>query len=310
MKKFAGILFILLTAACTQQQKPQSPQHADYGHIDYYPQFESKHFASRDVLVWIPEDYSAEKEYAVLYMHDGQMLFDKNTSWNKQSWEIDSLAHTLISSGRTAPFIVVGIDNCDKTRLLDYLPRRVFDYLPEEELQKHDMVSPDMIVSDNYLKFLVEELKPFIDSKYPTKKEAEYTAVAGSSAGGLISLYALCEYPDIFGAAACLSTHTPMALSESYEEMTKDAPVWSKALRDYLDEYRPAANSVKLYMDCGDQTLDAIYPIYQAKVDSLFQSYGWDEEHYQSHVFAGHKHDENSWKSRFDIALSEIFKPF
>lgn len=300
---------ILIFTGCAHQQKPQSPQCAEYGTIDYYPQFESEHFASRDVLVWLPEDYTPEGRYGVLYMHDGQMLYDKNTSWNKQSWEVDSLAHTLITEGRTMPFIVVGIYNFDATRLHDYMPRKVFDYLPAEELEDKGMVNPDAIVSDNYLKFLVEELKPFIDSNYPTRPEAEFTAIAGSSAGGLISLYAICEYPEVFGAAACLSTHTPMALSADYEELTKDAPVWSKALRDYLDANQPAANSVKLYMDCGDQTLDAIYPVYQAKVDSLFRAHGWDEEHYMSKVYPGHNHDEKSWKSRFDIPLCEIFRP-
>lgn len=305
MKNLSAIFAILVLCACAQ--RPESPQHAEYGSIDYYPEFESKYFASRDVLVWLPEDYSPDSEYAVLYMHDGQMLFDKNTSWNKQSWEVDSLAHALISDGRTIPFIVVGVDNCSKTRLYDYMPRRVFNYLPEEELQGNELLDPELIVSDNYLKFLVEELKPFIDSRYPTRKEAEFTAISGSSAGGLISLYAICEYPEVFGAAACLSTHTPMALSESYDELTRDAPVWSKALRDYLYENQPPVNSVKIYMDCGDGTLDMIYPVYQQKVDSLFRSCGWDGEHYISRVFPGHRHDENSWKERFDIPLTEIF---
>ena len=190
--------------------------------------------------------------------------------------------------------------------LYDYIPKRVFDYLPEEELQKTP-IDTAAIVSDNYLKFLTQELKPFIDSHYPTRSEAAYTATAGSSAGGLISLYAICEYPEVFGAALCLSTHTPMALSESFEEMMADAPVWSKALRDYVENHLPATNSVKLYMDCGDQTLDAIYPMYQQKVDSLFTAHGWDEEHYMSKLFPGHLHDENSWKSRFDIPLTFIF---
>lgn len=308
MKKYILFLFVLVISACAQQHKADSPQYAEYGSIDYYPDFKSDHFASRDVLVWLPEDYSQNEKYAVLYMHDAQMLYDKETSWNKQSWEVDSLAHALISSGRTMPFIVVGVNNFDNTRLYDYMPRRVFDYLPQEELQR-SMINPDKIVSDNYLKFLVKELKPFIDSRYSTRPEAEYTAISGSSAGGLISLYAICEYPEVFGAAACLSTHTPMSLSESYDELTASAPVWSKSLRDYLSEHQPPVNSVKIYMDCGDQTLDAIYPIYQAKVDSLFRSYGWDENHYQSHVYPGHKHDENSWKRRFDIPLTEIFRP-
>lgn len=304
MKNLSLCMLVLLIAACSRG--PQCPQEAEYGRLDYYPSFESTHFAARDVLVWLPEDYSSDQKYAVLYMHDGQMLFDCNTSWNKQSWEIDSLANRLITDGRTKPFIVVGIDNDDKTRLYDYMPRRVYDYLPEEEIAKYGL-EPGDLLSDNYLKFLVEELKPFIDSHYSTLSDAENTAVAGSSAGGLISLYAQCEYPEVFGASACLSTHTPMVLSEDFQKIAEDAPLWSKSLRDYVSEHGPEANSVKLYMDCGDQTMDSLYPEYQQKMDSLILSLGWDEQHYMSKVYAGHHHDEKSWKSRFDIALSFLF---
>ena len=159
------ILFILALLIISSCGGPKCPQTAEYGSLDYYPSFESSNFSSREVLVWLPEDYSPEQKYAVLYMHDGQMLFDRNTSWNKQSWEIDSLANRLITDGRTKPFIVVGIYNDDSTRLYDYMPRRVFDYLPAEELTKYGF-DPGLLVSDNYLRFLVEELKPFIDSRY------------------------------------------------------------------------------------------------------------------------------------------------
>lgn len=299
-----GILAVLLLTDCVRST--ESPQKADFGRIDFYPEFESEYFASRDILVWLPEDYSRKGRYPVLYMHDGQMLFDKSTSWNKQSWEIDSLAHALITDGRTCPFIVVGINNYNKTRLDDYMPRKAYDYLAKEELERYN-TDPEKIVSDNYLKFLVKELKPFIDSKYPTIPDASHTAIAGSSAGGLISLYAICEYPEIFGAAACLSTHTPMVIS-SLEEIEEAAPVWSKALRDYLSENQPPVNSVKIYMDCGDQTLDSLYPLYQQKIDSLFRVSGWNEDHFRSRVFAGHHHDEKSWKKRFDVPLCWFFK--
>ncbi|MDO4757705.1 MAG: alpha/beta hydrolase-fold protein [Rikenellaceae bacterium] len=305
MKTFLPLLLALLIVGCAEQ--PQAPQKAEYGHLDYYPAFETSHFTPRDVLVWLPEDYNPKERYGVLYMHDGQMLFDRATSWNNQSWEIDSLAHAVISDKRTAPFIVVGIDNCDSTRLFDYMPRRVFDYLPSEELQRYNTQAADFR-SDDYLKFLVEELKPFIDSHYPTYPDAAHTATAGSSAGGLISLYAICEYPEVFGAAACLSTHTPMVIA-SLDQIAEAAPVWSKALRDYIAEHQPTPNSVKIYMDCGDQTLDSLYPHYQQKVDSLFHSHGWNDNNYQSRVFAGHHHDENSWKRRFDIPLQFIFAP-
>lgn len=302
MKQLLTLALLLLAACSSAPQTPQSPQQVDRGRIDYYPAFASEHFAARDVLVWLPEDYSPEQRYGVLYMHDAQMLFDKTTSWNGQSWNIDSVAQALIDQGRVAPFLVVGINNDDATRLYDYVPRRVLDFVPENDplLQQCDK---EKFVSDAYLRFLVEELKPFIDSHYPTRPEAAHTAIGGSSAGGLISLYAIAEYPTIFGAAACLSTHTPMALDKIDEE----APAWSKALRDYLDAQLPEAGMVKIYMDCGDQTLDALYPPYQQQVDSLFEARGWDAAHYLSRFYAGHAHDERSWESRLHIPLEWIF---
>lgn len=299
MKQFTALLALLLVAC---QSTPIAPQQVDAGTLDYYPSFASEHFAPRDVLVWLPEHYSPNERYAVLYMHDAQMLFDKSTSWNHQSWNIDSVAHALISTERVQPFIVVGINNDEQNRLYDYMPRRVFDYVASDNALLQTL-HKEQFVADNYLRFLVEELKPFIDSRYSTLTDAAHTAIGGSSAGGLISLYAITEYPEIFGAAACLSTHTPMAL----ENMEQEAPIWSKALRDYLEATLPEANKVKIYMDCGDQTLDALYPPYQQQVDALFAAKGWDESHYMSRFYAGHAHDENSWESRLHIPLEWIF---
>ena len=98
-----------------------------------------------------------------------------------------------------------------------------------------------------------------------------------------------------------------MVLAEDFQTIREDAPVWSRSLRDYFAEHGPEANSVQLYMDCGDQTLDSLYPEYQQKIDSLIHSLGWDERHYMSRIFAGHNHDEKSWKTRFDQALSFLF---
>lgn len=300
MKQIFATLILLLAIGC--QSTPKPPQQVDAGSLDYYPQFASQHFAPHDVLVWLPEGYNPQERYAVLYMHDGQMLFDKRTSWNGQSWNADSVAQAVISADKVRPFIVVGIDNDSERRLYEYVPRRVLDFVAADDalLARYNK---DEFVSDNYLRFLVEELKPFIDSHYATLPEAAHTAICGSSAGGLISLYAIMEYPEVFGAAACLSTHTPMALDNIAEE----APIWSKALRDYLAAKMPEAAGVKIYMDCGDQTLDALYPPYQAQVDSLFEAQGWGAAHYMSRFYAGHAHDENSWESRLDIPLCWIF---
>lgn len=155
--------------------------------------------------------------------------------------------------------------------------------------------------ADNYLRFLVEEVKPFIDKEYSTNKSVEHTFVMGSSMGGLISLYALCEYPEVFGGAACMSTHVPMILSK---ELSKEkADQWSRAFRNYLDENLPTANSRIIYMDRGDATLDAYYPPYQDELDKLMRKKGWKGPMWVSKVFPGAAHTEVDWNKRLDNPL-------
>lgn len=119
---------------------------------------------------------------------------------------VDETLEKLIREKKARPAIVVGIWNTDR-RFAEYLPEAPFNAFPDSLkaiFQKEYGAAP---LSDAYLKFLVEELKPFIDQQYRTLTAAEDTYIAGSSMGGLISLYAICRYPNIFGRAACLSTH-------------------------------------------------------------------------------------------------------
>lgn len=300
----AFFAIVTLFIACTSPQKSQQTvteptQKVDFGKLDYYPTFESKHFPSRDIMVWLPSDYDSANKYAVLYMHDGQMLFDKTTSWNHQSWNVDSVAEAVQKEGRTRPFIVVGIDNKPDKRLVEYMPRKALDYIPEGDtlLAKYNI---EDFIADDYLKFIVTELKPFIDKTYSTLPDRNNTFIMGSSMGGLISMYALCEYPDVFGGAGCLSTHSLMIP----ENAPSEVPVWSKSLLDYLADHSPATNSCLIYMDRGDLTTDAHYAATQQALDVFFLSHGWDDNHFQSKFFPGHAHDENSWEYRLHIPFS------
>ena len=315
MRKIIGFVLILATVvACNTTNKGESAendvqstennvQKVDFGTLYIYPEFKSEYFHDRDVLVWLPEDYDTTRHYAVLYMHDGQMLFDKATSWNKQSWNVDSVATAVQKDGRTRPFIVVGINNHPESRLLDYMPRKALGYIPEGDtlLAKYNL---DEFIADNYLKFIVSELKPFIDKTYSTLPDRDNTFIMGSSMGGLISMYAICEYPDVFGGAGCLSTHTLMIP----ENAPAEVPIWSKSLLSYLNDHAPTVNSCLIYMDRGDQTTDAHYAYTQKPVDEFFISQGWDDKHFQSQFFPGHAHDENSWESRLHIPFTFLMK--
>jgi enterochelin esterase-like enzyme len=156
------------------------------------------------------------------------------------------------------------------------------------------------------LKFLVEEVKPFIDSAYATYPDRNNTFVAGSSMGGLISLYAMCEYPTIFGGAACLSTHSPLIMKEKISDDI-DRDVASK-FRNYLAENLPDAQTHRLYMDYGNQTLDAFYPPFQTKIDAVLRAKGYSAKNWETLYFPGADHSERAWANRLSTPILFLLK--
>ena len=155
--------------------------------------------------------------------------------------------------------------------------------------------------SDNYLKFIIEELKPYIDNKYSVHTNRDNTFIAGSSMGGLISLYAICEFPKIFGGAACLSTHWIGTF------ILDNNPMPNEFLK-YLKKNLPSPNFHKIYFDCGDQTLDSLYPEIQKKVDSIMVKKGYDNNSWITRYFPGENHSEEAWNKRLNIPLEFLFK--
>jgi predicted alpha/beta superfamily hydrolase len=143
-------------------------------------------------------------------MHDGQMLYDATTIWNKQEWMVDEVVGKLQKDGKVLDFIVVGVWNNSEFRHSEYYPQKTLPDLPQDIrdfiISKQLKNKPQ---ADNYLKSLVEELKPFIEKNLSTKKDVKNTVIAGSGMGGLISIYAICEYPNVFGGTAGISTHLP-----------------------------------------------------------------------------------------------------
>ena len=294
MKQISLLLIMLALVACQPNQEPQEPQESK-AQLVIYPNFSSQFVPSRAVRVWIPAGYDTSRRYDVLYMHDGKMLFDSSITWNHQEWGVDEAMDTLIALGKIRPTIVVGIDNTD-ARIGEYCPDDIVEYLPEGKA-----VYPTIKAQGNdYLRFLVEEVKPFIDSTYSTYTDREHTWVMGSSCGGLISSYALCKYPDVFGGAACMSTHCILV---DPNVMTVDTAVVN-AYRLYLQHHLPAPNTRLLYFDDGDKTTDSYYIETQAVINAMLREEGWDESHFMYSFFPGHAHEERFWRARLDIPLT------
>lgn len=267
--------------------------------IEYYNNFESEYVAPRNVEVWLPAGYdtTGATSYQVLYMHDGQNLFNPETSYANQPWCVDTVAARLIKEGKIAPVIIVGVWNTPN-RFCEYQPQKPFVALDVEVqnilTQYYNCTEP---LADKYLKFLVTELKPFIDKTYPTKPDAGNTFIMGSSMGGLISWYALSEYPEVFGGAGCVSTHWPIGAKV-------DLPELGDSMVAYFASAFPKAGAHKVYFDYGTATLDSLYEPYQLKADSVMQQLGYEEgKDWITRKFEGAEHNEPSWRKRVHIPL-------
>ena len=279
------------------------------GTIERIENFASAFVTPRNVDIWLPEGFNYHKKYAVLYMHDGQMLYDSAITWNKQSWNVDDVLDKLLKQRLIRDVIVVGIWNGGATRHQDYFPQKPFEAATEidqdtvnAQLQRVGRAKEKFKpVSDNYLKFIVQEIKPLIDKKYPTYTNQKNTFIAGSSMGGLISMYAICEYPQVFGGAACISTHWPGTFTLASNPMPD-------SFIQYLSSNLPSSKNHKIYFDCGDQTLDAMYPSIQKKVDALMQSKGFKKRHWLTKLFPGENHSEHAWNKRLNIPIEFLLK--
>ena len=301
--KVAAFFTLIGMIAMAQEAKVTS------GKIEHFLNLKSQYVDARNVDVWLPDGYSSREKYAVLYMHDGQSLYDAEQTWNKQAWEVDEMAGKLISDNKTRKFIVVGIWNNGKKRHAEYFPQKAFEQLSHEkqEFVSNEYLLKDKIdvafhpISDKYLQFIVTELKPFIDKTFSTKTNKANTFIAGSSMGGLISMYAICEYPKVFGGAACLSTHW----SGIYQIDNNPVP---EVFYNYLKKHLPNPKKHKIYFDYGDQTLDALYPTLQQKVDVIMKDKGFTSANWVTKFFPGKDHSEKSWAERLNFPLEFLLK--
>ncbi|MCT4588526.1 MAG: alpha/beta hydrolase-fold protein [Carboxylicivirga sp.] len=268
------------------------------GKVIRHELFTSEYVDARNIDIWLPKEYSADKQYAVIYMHDGQMLYDASTTWNKQEWGVDEVISTLIKNKRIRDCIVVGIWNNNEKRNSEYFPQRAWEMtsknrqneiLSDDKVLNNPAASEHGLLADNYLRFIVRELKPFVDATYSTKASKENTFIMGSSMGGLISAYAISEYPGVFGGAICMSTHWPAA---------------DGIVLNYIKDHLPNPDTHRIYFDYGTATLDALYEPYQLKVDKMMLKRGYiKDKNFKSEKFEGAPHTENAWRERLNIPL-------
>lgn len=272
------------------------------GKVETYQEFQSNYVHSRRVDIWLPANYTPKAEYSVLYCQDGQNLFDTISNFRHREWKMDETGQRLLDEGKIRDFIIVGIWSIPEYRHAEYFPEKVVTNLPEvfaDSLQilmkqRHPHADLDTLLGDEYLKFIVSELKPFVDSVYSTREDRKNTFVMGSSSGGLCAMYAVCEYPHIFGGAACLSTH----FTGVFRQENNPFPA---GVLHYFSDHNPRGR--RIYFDTGDQGLDALYIPHFNELGRICRRPFWRRKWRELKFFSGADHNEESWASRLEIPL-------
>lgn len=264
-----------------QTEAPVARTHTITGEVRRHDAFPSRFVKARDVVVWLPPGYGtqAERRYPVVYLHDGQNVFDGATSFIPgQEWRADEAADRLVRSGRLAPFLMVAVANT---------PDRMAEYTSEADSGHGGGRSAD------YFRFLLEELQPFVDANYRTLRGPGSTAIIGSSLGGLAALDLGLAHPDRFGLVGCVSP----AVWWADTAIVRRVRAGTKApLRVWLDvgteESTGSATGRRVWLDHARLLRDAL----AAK--------GWREGadlHYEE--AEGARHNEAAWAARIERIL-------
>ncbi len=236
----------------------------------------------RDVVVYLPPGYEMEQErrYPVLYLHDGQNLFDPATAFLGNHWRLDEVAEEMIQGGHIEPLIIVGVYNAGTERMAEYTPVR--------DLRGRGGRAR------SYGKMIVGGLKPFIDRQYRTLPNGQNTGLGGSSLGGLVTLYLGLHYPNTFGKLIVMSPSLWWANRAIFRQISK--------LRRKLPP--------KIWLDTGtcegQNPLDCIRNT--AELCQALVCKGWQlgrDLAYMEDEGAGH--DEKAWGSRMRDALRFLF---
>lgn len=267
--------------------------------------FVSRHLAARDLYVWTPDGVDGTARLPVLYMQDGQNLFDARLVPFGAAWEADASLSRLIEAGRVAPTIVVGVA-CTEDRFAEYAPALILDLLAAPARQAVVDAWPGAPRSAAYARMLVEEIKPLVDATFPTRPGRESTFLAGSSMGAVVAAELLARHPDVFAGAALLSAHfslLPVTETEPLPEGFADDV--ARAVGLFARRHLPRAGSHRLWLDRSMLSIDRFYPpSHVAFVESLL-ALGYQEgQDLSVRRYAGVGHDEGAWRDRLDEALA------
>ncbi|MEO8381551.1 MAG: alpha/beta hydrolase-fold protein [Acidobacteriota bacterium] len=252
------------------------------GRLERIPNFASTLLGNtREVTIYLPPGYDEknERRYPVLYMQDGQNLFDAHRAFVPGNhWHLQEAADTVIGERTASPMIIVGVDHAGAAR--------IDEYTPEKDLRHNGGGR-----AHEYGRMLVEELKPLIDERFRTFPDAENTAVGGSSLGGLVSIYLTLTFPEVFGRAAVMSPS-----------------VWwsGRTILGYAGSYE--GRPPRMWLDIGGREgLEALRDTRELR--DRIQEKGWDEATFRYYEDRRGDHSERAWARRVRQALEFLFPP-
>lgn len=236
----------------------------------------------RKIRVWTPDGYDpadTSKRYPVMYMHDGQNLFDAYTSFAGE-WKVDEAIAQMITEGYEGT-IVVGVDNG---------PDRSNELCPPWPCNDYGAATVSNPTGDKYAAFIVETVKPFVDAHYNTRPGRESTGIGGSSMGGLISFYIAEEYPEIFSYALCFSPAFQLfdddTLKQAVQKFDTEAP-------DRLP---------KIYLYSGGKDFEAEFVPYIDFMYKALTEHGYPQEKLETLIDPTQMHTESAWAKYFPVA--------
>jgi predicted alpha/beta superfamily hydrolase len=277
--------------------QPNQTYQNEFGTLYRFGEFPSKWVNSRTIDVWKPTGIQPDKRYPVLYMQDGQNIITPETSTTGISWGVAETLYRLVQIGEIQPHWVVGVWHDGVRRWNEYMPQQA---LNAEQTMAFQHKFAERLAGElrgvAYLRFLVQELKTWVDATFATLPQAETTTIMGSSMGGLSALNALSTYPQVFGAAGCLSSH--WTAGEQW-------------LVSYFEQVLPMAGKHRIYFDYGTQGLDAHYEVWQLRMDDVMRLKGYQRgTDWLTEKFVGANHHERDWRERLPLPLSFLLKPY
>jgi enterochelin esterase-like enzyme len=266
--------------------------------------FPSGGLRPRDLFVWVPDAVVPRDGFPVLYMQDGQNLFDARLVPFGAAWEVDRSISRLADAGTVAPAIVVGIAST-ADRFIEYAPYPILDRLPAPARDAVESAWGGEARSCAYAMLVMDRVKPLIDEHFPTCPLPEATFLGGSSLGAVAALEMLARYPGRVAGAACLSAHfslLPVTETEVLPDGFADAV--TAAVADFAGTCLPPAGRHILWIDRSTLGIDRFYGPTHAAVLSALSRLGFVEgADLGVGCYAGVGHDEGAWRDRLDDAL-------